>query len=198
VYDHFAEEGRNYLILEYLRGQDLRQFVKQNGAQPEHLVVNWACQIASILSYLHSQNPPIIHRDLTPDNLVRKDDDSVVLIDFGAANEFVGTATGTLVGKQAYIAPEQLRGKACMASDIYALGGTIYYLVTGKDPEALSESKLSEVLSISPELDEIVAACTQLEPEDRKLTAEDLVAKLRALEKQLAASSSPNPAEVAL
>lgn len=167
VYDSFAENGRNYLILEYIRGQDLRAFVKQNGAQPEKEVLNWSLQIASILDYLHSQEPPIIHRDLTPDNLVRKEDDSVVLIDFGAANEFVGTATGTLVGKQAYIAPEQLRGKATTASDIYALGGTVYFLLTGKDPEALSASHPLDVKLVSRKLDEVVASCTEMEEEDR-------------------------------
>jgi tRNA A-37 threonylcarbamoyl transferase component Bud32 len=197
VFDHFAENGRNYLVLEYIRGQDLRQFVKQNGAQPERLVAHWAAQIAAILDYLHKQNPPIIHRDLTPDNLVRKDDESLVLIDFGAANEFVGTATGTLVGKQAYIAPEQLRGKATTSSDLYALGGTIYFLVTGKDPEALSESRPSELVKVSPELDDIVASCTQLEAEDRPAHAEDLAVKLQALEKELKGAEEPDTVEVA-
>jgi tRNA A-37 threonylcarbamoyl transferase component Bud32 len=199
VLDHFAEKGRNYLVLEYIRGQDLRQLVKQNGAQPEELVVHWAVQITSILDYLHNQNPPIIHRDLTPDNLVRKEGESIVLIDFGAANEFVGTATGTLVGKQAYIAPEQLRGKASTASDIYALGGTIYYLLVGKDPEALSESRPSEQKpEVSKELDELVVACTQLEPGDRPRSPKELHAKLQALADKLSLEKkAPDAAEVA-
>ncbi|HEY9716626.1 MAG TPA: serine/threonine-protein kinase [Trichormus sp.] len=181
VYDHFAEQGRNYLVLEYIRGQDLRQFVKQNGAQPEELVLHWAWQIASILDHLHKQSPPIIHRDLTPDNLVRTDDEKIVLIDFGAANEFVGTATGTLVGKQAYIAPEQLRGKATLSSDIYALGGTIFFLLTGTDPEALSQSHPLELKPISQDLDALVAACTELEVEDRTSDTEALGRKLKKM-----------------
>jgi len=181
VYDHFAEENRNYLVLEYIRGQDLRQFVKQNGPQPEQLVLRWAAQIASILDYLHEQSPPIIHRDLTPDNLVHKDDETIVLIDFGAANEFVGTATGTLVGKQAYIAPEQLRGKATILSDVYALGGTLHFLLTGKDPEALMTSHPIQLQPISPKLDDIIAACTEMEESDRPVKAGDLVQRLQAL-----------------
>jgi tRNA A-37 threonylcarbamoyl transferase component Bud32 len=172
VFDHFQEDNRSYMVLEYIRGQDLRQLVKQNGAQPEEIVLNWARQIASILSYLHSQDPPIIHRDLTPDNLVRKEDDTITLIDFGAANEFVGNATGTLVGKQAYIAPEQLRGKATPESDIYALGGTVYFLLTGKDPEALMSSHPKHLdPEISDDLDALVASCTEMESEDRPKSA---------------------------
>ncbi len=172
VLDHFAEEGRNYLVLEYVNGQDLRQLVKQHGAQPEEKVLDWAVQMADILQYLHGQNPPVIHRDLTPDNLVLKDDGSLTLIDFGAANEFVGTATGTLVGKQSYIAPEQFRGKAVTQSDIYAFGCTLHYLLTGSDPEALSVSHPQSLVSaISPEMDKLVAAATDLEASGRPPTA---------------------------
>ena len=182
VYDHFIDGGRNYLVLEYVRGQDLRQLVKQTGAQPENLVLSWALQIASILEYLHNQTPTIIHRDLTPDNLVQRDSETVVLIDFGAANEFVGTATGTLVGKQAYISPEQLRGKATASSDIYALGGTLYFLLTGKDPEALTTSRPKDLVpSISQDLDDLVANCTEMEESDRPANSSLLVLRLREI-----------------
>src|SRR5207237_6197438 len=120
--------------------------IRQNGAQKETTVLKWAAEVAEILTYLHKRNPPIIHRDLTPDNLVLKNEGTVHLIDFGAANQFVGTATGTLVGKQAYIAPEQLRGKADLQSDLYSLGGTLHYLLTGKDPIPLMVAHPNEVL----------------------------------------------------
>src|SRR5262249_22800632 len=140
VLDHFVENGRSYQLLEYLNGQDLRQHVRQNGVRREDEVLAWGIQMAEILKYLHEQDPPIVHRDVTPDNFVLRQDGSIVLIDFGAANEFVGNATGTLVGKQAFISPEQFRGKSVTASDIYALGGTLHFLLTGEDPEALSTS----------------------------------------------------------
>lgn len=175
VMDHFQENGRNYLLLEYVRGQDLRQLVNQHGPRQEWQVLSWALQIADILEYLHGNDPPVIHRDLTPDNLVLNHKNDVVLIDFGAANEFVGTATGTFVGKQAYIAPEQLRGKATPSSDLYALGGTMYFLLTGSDPEALMASdprsaepkEGAENPSVSDEIAELVLACTQMEETDR-------------------------------
>ncbi len=168
VLDHFFEDGRHYLVLQYLNGQDLRQYVKQNGRVPQEKTIEWAITISDVLTYLHSQQPPIIHRDLTPDNLILTNKGDIVLIDFGAANQFLGAATGTIIGKQAYIPAEQLRGKAVLQSDIYALGCTINYLLTGQDPIPLAIAHPAGILDdIDPALDEIVAKCTAFEPEDR-------------------------------
>jgi hypothetical protein len=184
VLDHFADGGRNYLLIEYINGQDLRQLVKQHGPQAEETVLKWGVQICEILAYLHERIIPIIHRDVTPDNLVVREDGMLTLIDFGAANEFVGTATGTLVGKQSYIAPEQFRCRATTQSDIYALGGTMFYLLTGRDPEALMESHPKEInADISDAADTIIANCTKLEVGQRFSKAADAhAAILDALE----------------
>jgi len=182
VMDHFVEQGRNYLMLEYIDGQDLRQLVRQNGPQRDSIVIEWAVQLASILKYLHEQDPPLIHRDFTPDNLVLREDGSLVVIDFGAANEFIGTATGTFVGKQSFIAPEQFRGKAVVQSDIYAFGCTLFFLLTGQEPEALSTSNPAEVNQyINKELCDLVVACTQMEAQDRYQTASQLLPVLKGL-----------------
>ncbi len=168
VLDHFVENDRHYLVLEHINGLDLRAYVKEHGPQPERLIMRWTFEIADVLKYLHSQEPPIMHRDVTPDNLVLDRSGAIKLIDFGAANELLTTATGTLVGKQSYIAPEQFRGKAVTQSDIYALGCTLYYLATGKDPEALSQSELSEELAEKmPTLNNLIKSCTEMELEDR-------------------------------
>ena len=181
VFDHFVDQGRHYLVIEYIPGQDLRQLVQEEGAQKEKQVLVWAEAMAAMLIYLHEQAEPIIHRDFTPDNLLLKTDGSIVVIDFGAANFFLGTATGTMIGKQSYIAPEQLRGKATCQSDIYAFGCCLFYLSTGEDPEPLSASHPQQkVPSLSNDFDLLVAHCTQMEKEDRP---SDAKAVLKAVQK---------------
>jgi serine/threonine protein kinase len=159
----------------------LRRFVKERGPQPEDFVLNWAEQICEILIYLHSQNPPVIHRDLTPDNLVLRVDGKLVLIDFGAANAFVGTATGTMVGKQSYMPIEQLRGKSVPQSDIFSLGGTIYFLLTGEDPRPLEPSQVKNNSNISTKLNPFLARCTAVEVADRFRSSTEVLDQLRAI-----------------
>jgi tRNA A-37 threonylcarbamoyl transferase component Bud32 len=184
VLDYFVEQGRSYLMLDYLSGQDLRQYVRQNGAVRESVALEWAEQMARVMEYLHGQHPPIVHRDLTPDNLIVKQDGQISVIDFGAANEFLGNATGTFVGKQSYIAPEQFRGKATTQSDIYAFGGTLYYLLTGSDPEALAQSEPDKIKeNISPALAQLVKSCTALEAEERPASAKAILSQLREMSK---------------
>jgi serine/threonine protein kinase len=174
VLDCFVEASRQYLLIEYRSGQDLSQFVKQNGAQREEKVLTWALEICEILEYLHAQEPAIIHRDVTPDNLILDSSGSLVMIDFGAANEFLGNATGTLVGKQSFIAPEQFRGKATTQSDLYALGCTLSFLLTAQEPIPLSASHPKTIdAKISNEVDSLVASLTAMNLEDRISSATD-------------------------
>lgn len=189
VLDHFIDNGRHYLKLEYIGGQDLRQYVKQNGPVDQITAARWGLQILEALGCLHAQNPPIIHRDLTPENLVL-DKDEIKLIDFGAANQFVGSATGTIVGKQAYMPPEQLRGKSAIESDLYAWAGTMHFLLTGKDPVPLSVAhpKADNPL-IDDRLDNLIARCSEFEPEDRYHSAEEVAA---VLQKTLVALQTPD------
>ncbi len=182
VLDYFVEDGRDYLVLEFVPGHSLRQIVRQNGPLSEADVLKHTRQVAEILVYLHEQSPPVLHRDITPDNLVLREDGKVFLIDFGAANDMLGTATGTLVGKQAYIAPEQFRGKAQKQSDIYALGGSMYFLLTGQDPEALASSRPRTInADLSPGIDDLVAACTSQELDKRISSAEELCEKIEMI-----------------
>lgn len=193
VFDHFVENEHHYEVLEYIDGLDLRRFVKEKGAQRGDFVLNWAEQICEILVYLHTQNPPIVHRDLTPDNLVLRVDGQLILIDFGAANAFVGTATGTMVGKQSYMPPEQLRGKAVPQSDIYALGCTCYFLLTGKDPTPIEASQVDSDTDLSSIFNPFLAKCTAMEISDRFGSAEELLDEIRKIrrERQIEAVKEP-------
>ncbi len=193
VLDHFVENEHHYEVIEFIDGLDLRRFVKERGPQPEDFVLSWAQQIGEILVYLHTQDPPVIHRDLTPDNLVLRVDGQLVLIDFGAANAFVGTATGTMVGKQSYMPPEQLRGKAVPQSDIYALGCTCYFLLTGRDPVPLEVSQVDKSSNLSLKLNPFLARCTATEFTDRYASSRELLNDIRRIRQHrlLDAASEP-------
>ncbi|MBI2811256.1 MAG: serine/threonine protein kinase [Candidatus Melainabacteria bacterium] len=182
VLDCFVEATRQYLLIEYRSGQDLSQFIKQNGAQPEDKVLNWAAEIVEILDYLHNQDPPIIHRDVTPDNLILDGDGELVMIDFGAANEFLGNATGTLVGKQSFIAPEQFRGHATGQSDLYALGCTLSFLLTAQEPVPLSVSHPQKLdANISDAMDKLIADLTSMNLEGRISSAHEAKARIEEI-----------------
>lgn len=180
VRDHFVENGRDYLVLDYIAGLSLRQHVELHGPFREDEVVRIATSLFDILDYLHGVEPPVIHRDITPDNLIISEADrKITLIDFGAASEFTASLTGTMIGKQCYIPPEQFQGKAVPQSDIYAAGATLYYLLTGKEPIPISVSRPSQVISVSRSLDDLIAAMTALEPSSRPVTAESCLTLLR-------------------
>ena len=166
VFDHFVEGNRHYLVLDFVDGENLRQLVGRKGPWSENEVITLAIKMSSILEDMHGLVPPLVHRDFTPDNLMITASGELTLVDFGAANECLSAVTGTLVGKQSYMPIEQIRGKAEPRSDLYALGCTIYFLLTGNDPEPLS------IISVPPtvageELRKIVEKMTQMEPEQR-------------------------------
>lgn len=182
VFDHFLDNARDYLLLEYIKGPDARELVRRSGKQSVESVKKWTLQMSDVLQYLHSQEPPVVHRDISPDNIVINSSDDAILIDFGAANEFVGEATGTLVGKQSYMSPEQIKGKVTPQSDIFSLGASMYFLLTGHDPEPLSASRPRKIEdSVPSELDDLVYACTKLDLNDRIKTAGELKNRLLTL-----------------
>lgn len=178
--DCFFEDHRGYIVLEHVDGDNLRQIVSKNGPMPEDKVLQLADHMCEILSCLHEQS--IIHRDFTPDNLILANSGTLKLIDFNVAQiEKVG-ATGTIAGKHAYLPPEQFRGKATLQSDIYALGATLYFLLTGKDPEAISCSSPREAnASVSEELDSLVKACTDIRLSHRLKSAQEVKEQLQKI-----------------
>lgn len=182
--DAFIEDYRGYLVLEYVRGESLKAMVEQLGPQPEEIVVTWAVQTCCILEYLHSLTPPVVHRDITPDNLMLEENGNIKLVDFNVACLVDSTSTSTVVGKHAYIPAEQFRGKPSAQSDLYSLGGTIYYLLTGQEPEPITQSHpraFNE--SVSAELDAIVSKATENSLNRRYLSASDMRLELEMIQK---------------
>ncbi len=183
VLTSFTVDHSTYLVIEHRPGSDLRDIVKEHGARSESLTISWAEQLCEIMIYLHSREPAILHRDLTPDNVIAGEDGQLRLIDFGAAREFLEGITGTMIGKQCYVAPEQLRGDANPRSDIYSFGCTLYYLLTGRDPVALSQSSPAKIMDCSDELDKLVQDCTNFDEQNRPQSFEEVLARLKKLDR---------------
>lgn len=174
--DSFVERGRNYIVLERIGGKNLRQWIAENGCFSEAQTVSAAGQMMEILTYLHGLSPPVVHRDFTPENLIWTDDSSLVLVDFNTASELVSGLTGTVVGKVCYMPPEQVRGKAQPASDYYAMGCTLSFMLTGVDPKPFTAINLDHSAAhASPQLTVLVFKLTQPNLIDRPATAAELL-----------------------
>jgi serine/threonine protein kinase len=149
VSDHFNEGEGQFLVMQYIAGEDLAAMLAQsNGPFPEEEVLRWADQLCDALDYLHTQDPQIIHRDIKPQNLKLTARGQIVLLDFGLAKGSVGqmtavTTSASIYGYTPNYAPlEQIQGKGTdPRSDIYALGATLFHLLTNLKPaDALSRA----------------------------------------------------------
>ena len=136
--DYFVEQKEQYLVQEFISGDNLTVQEVWYEADIEQLLLN----ILPLIQFVHSNR--VIHRDIKPENIVRRhSDNSLVLVDFGAAKvvtEAIANKTGTVIGSAAYTAPEQLKGKAIYASDLYSLGVTCVHLLTQVHPFTLFDS----------------------------------------------------------
>ena len=147
--DYFDLETDNdkafYIVQQQAPGKSLSDLVESGWRTTEAEVKNIAQQVLEILIYLHSLDPPIIHRDIKPSNLIRSDDGKIYLVDFGAVqNTYYNSLMqgSTVVGTYGYMAPEQYRGAAVLATDLYGLGCTLLFLLTSQSPAELPQKKL--------------------------------------------------------
>ncbi len=167
IIDFFEEEGKEYLVMEYVEGITLEQYLRRFGRVEVGLAVTWAVELTEVLSYLHSQNPPIIYRDLKPANIMIRPDGRIKLIDFGAAavSAFGCDKEEFLMGTPGYSAPEQWKdGCAGKQSDIYALGAVMHEMLTGIRPmqTLMVRRPIREYdRSIPTKLEKIVTICTK-------------------------------------
>src|SRR5438105_2823195 len=141
VSDHFTEGEGQFLVMEYIPGEDLSEMLKRRGSPfPTAQVLAWADQLLDALEYLHTQQPPVIHRDIKPQNIKLLPRNQIVLLDFGLAKgtplQTRVTATGSVFGYSFNYAPiEQMQGTGTdPRSDLYSLGATLYHLLTGSTP----------------------------------------------------------------
>ncbi|UJB69197.1 protein kinase [Acaryochloris sp. 'Moss Beach'] len=186
LYDFFTENDKQYLVMELIHGQDLDRWVNQHGPLPPHQVLQWMIQACDILDYIHCHNPPIIHRDLKPGNiLVRNRDSQVFIIDFGAVKE-ASLVPGTRIAVEGYSAPEQGLGRPTIQSDLYGIGATLLFLITGQSPLQFYKNlghgyriELANILSIPTQIKAIIEKVTHPHPDHRFQTAKELQQALK-------------------
>lgn len=195
--DHFEEGGALVLVMERIEGSDLETLRRRGQRLSERQVVAFLRSAADILDYLHGRAPPVIHRDIKPGNVLRREDGTFALVDFGAVRDKLKPEGSTVVGTFGFMAPEQFQGRALPASDVYAVGTTALSLLTGLPPEELPHSGLAidveRALSgrTSPALRRALAAMTQPNPDERAPRIAPLLLELPAE----AASSPPSQKE---
>lgn len=177
-----------YIIMDYIEGDNLRSVLNKKRKFLERDVVKWAKELASALDYLHTQPIPIIYRDMKPENIMLCPDNSIKLIDFGISKPFNQISPkgkkGPLTAR--FAAPEQIEtGYTDAKSDIYSLGVTLYFLITGRRPDKGEKYHNIRAFdkNISEGLEYIIAKCTRENPEDRYETAAELISDLNNIEK---------------
>lgn len=141
-----TESDRTFYIAQQLApGKSLAVLVDNSWKPDESEVKHLAIQVLEILVYLHSLTPPVIHRDIKPQNIILQENGQIFLVDFGAVQDtYQNTITGgsTVVGTYGYMAPEQFRGQAVLSTDLYGLGTTLLFLLMQKSPADLPQRKL--------------------------------------------------------
>lgn len=168
-----------FVVMDYIEGESFDKILKADGIQAEDMVITWAKQLCDALSYLHTQTPPIIYRDMKPANVMLKPEGNVKIIDFGIAREYKeqNLADTTVLGTKGYAPPEQYSGQTDARSDIYALGMTMHHLLTGIDP--MAGGGYVPVRMWNPELSEgielIIDRCVQPAAENRYQNCRDLL-----------------------
>lgn len=153
IYDHFSEDGRWYLLMDFIEGPTLEEYLtnSEQGYLPLEEVIDIGIQLCTALDYLHTRQPPIIFRDLKPANIIRTSNGQLALIDFGIARHFkLGQLRDTIpFGSVGYAAPEQYgRVQTSPRADVYSLGATLHQLLSGHSP-TLNPFRFAPLLPIA-------------------------------------------------
>lgn len=188
IIDVIDRDDTFLIVMDYIQGISLQKKLKNEGAQPQESVVRWGIQICDVMQYLHSQNPPIIYRDMKPANVMLKPDGNITVIDFGTAREFKveSTEDTTCLGTKGYAAPEQYRGskhhQTDERTDIYNLGVTLYHLLTNKhpnEPPYVLKPITEWNSNLSTGLEKIIIKCTKEDPAERYQSCAELMYDLQ-------------------
>jgi len=176
IADIIESDDTIIIVMDYVEGRPLSDILTEEGTIEEDKVADYAIQLCDVLDYLHSQNPPIIYRDLKPANIMLRPDGKITLIDFGTARKYNydSVSDTTCLGTIGYAAPEQFAGETLRQTDartdIYNLGATMYHLLTGVNPseppyELYPIRRWDE--SLSNGLEKIILRATRKDPDKR-------------------------------
>ena len=180
-----------YLVMEYIDGETLEKCIQRNGRIRTEAALEYAMQICELLGYLHSRKMPIIYQDLKPTNLMKRKDGSIVLIDFGTARKYGKEEKKRVLclGTRGYAAPEQYKGKSMgAATDIYALGMLLLYMLTGLNPVKDEKAARQEYTikcqkyHIPKKIIRVIGKCIQMEPHKRYQSCAELFEELLGCE----------------
>jgi serine/threonine-protein kinase len=204
VWDFFSDTQRDFLVMEYIPGDDLETLVQRKGPQPEWLVLRWAEELLDGLAYLHTQNPPIIHRDIKPGNLKLRQDETLALVDFGIAKEYVpgvDTFAGATAVTPGFSPPEQYSDSLTDArSDLYSAGAAMYFLLTGVAPapapaRASGDQKLLTPTQLAPSVstgaEMVVRKALSLPRDQRWASAAEMAEMVDQAAQRLAVAQPP-------
>lgn len=186
IADILETSDKLFVVMDYIEGTPLSSIIANHGAQPESTVIEWSKQLCSTMNYLHSRQPAVIHNDIHPQNIMLRPDGKLIMIDFGSSFELAGSGEDTLLlGTTFFAAPEKYNGVVDTRTDIYALGMTMYSLLTGHDPSKPPYT-LSSLREISPNvslgLESIIEKCLERNPDDRYQKIDEILYELDNIE----------------
>jgi serine/threonine protein kinase len=214
VMDYFSEGESQYLVMQYIPGRDVEQLLAERqsqnqGAFPVAAVLRWADQLLDALDYLHSQTPPIIHRDIKPQNLKLTPRGEVILLDFGLAKggtSRLSESTHSIRGYTPNYSPlEQIRGSGTdVRSDIYSVGTTLYHLLTGEMPQDAATRTAAMLMgepdptpsisvlnpAVTPAVASAIEKAMSLHPEERYASAASMRMSLRQASRSIVAPAN--------
>ena len=200
VVDVFQENNTAYTVMEYVEGETLKQMVQGKGALSEQVAMKLVLQLMDAVEEVHQKG--MLHRDIKPDNVLITSQGRVVLIDFGSAREFAEgkTTTQTAMLTPGYAPPEQYSNRAQRGTytDIYALGATLYFMLTGEKPIAATDRHLEELIpphqivtKVSEQISSAALLAMELKPENRFQS----VAEMREGVLSIAANAQSKPSK---
>ncbi|BBN10225.1 hypothetical protein MPTK1_5g01970 [Marchantia polymorpha subsp. ruderalis] len=176
-----------YIAQKVAKGRSLAEAVQNGSRMTEEDVVRIAFEVLEVLKYLGNLRPPVFHRDIKPENIIMDEETGQVkVVDFGAVQDAASmTVMGsTVVGTYGYMAPEQFQNRATAQTDLYGLGGTLLYLLSGQSPSSFPQTRLKVdfgAVTMSPALRSVIDKLLEPAPEDRFQSAEEVIAALKAV-----------------